>query len=173
MSLKSRTILLLLLALAVIACRRAPPVKVVNPLVDSADKFEVVYTETIPLPVSGIELLLKAATPETLRPRPGSPQPVGIGESVWVSRSGDVLLFSQPPDSELLEVFGRVKWVTLEGGFWGFLADDREKYEPLNLPKALEKEGLAVKLWIRIRPDMVTAHMWGTPMLVARYALKP
>lgn len=172
MSLITRATLFSLLGIAAVGCRPTPHDKVVNPLIDSADKFETVYTETVPRPMSGIEMLLKAATPETLRARPGSPEPEGIGDSVWVSSSGNLLLFSQPPDSELFEATGKIKRVTLEGGFWGFQADDRERYEPLNLPKALEQDGLEAKLWLKLRPDMMTTHMWGTPVLIARYALK-
>lgn len=62
----------------------------------------------------------------------------------------------------LMEIVGTVRWVELEGGFFGIVADDNTRYEPLNLPEAYQQDGLRVRLSARIRNDYASIFMWGT-----------
>jgi hypothetical protein len=57
---------------------------------------------------------------------------------------------------------GTVVFVNLEGGFFGIITDDGNKYVPLNLPKEFQKDRLKVKFDARFRPDLLGIHMWGT-----------
>ncbi len=55
---------------------------------------------------------------------------------------------------------GTIRHLDLEGGFWGIVADDSTKYDPVELPGVLEREGLRVKFTAREAGGMST-RMWG------------
>lgn len=55
-----------------------------------------------------------------------------------------------------------VRWIPLEGGFYGLVTDDGRKFIPLNLPETFKKEGLKIRVKGRVE-NVVTIHMWGTP----------
>jgi len=55
-----------------------------------------------------------------------------------------------------------VKWISLEGGFFGLVADEGVNYLPLNLPEGFRKDGLKVKVRGRVREGF-TIYMWGLP----------
>jgi len=57
---------------------------------------------------------------------------------------------------------GTVKYVDLEGGFYGIVGDDSQQYEPMNLDQTYQKDGLLVHFQARIRQDIASIHMWGT-----------
>ncbi len=57
---------------------------------------------------------------------------------------------------------GVIKYIDLEGGFFGIISDDGEKYDPLNLPNELKQDGLNVNFKIRIAKRQMSIHMWGT-----------
>ncbi|MBN2182331.1 MAG: hypothetical protein JW715_10485 [Sedimentisphaerales bacterium] len=59
-------------------------------------------------------------------------------------------------------ITGTVLHIPIEGGFYGLLADDGTKYDPLNLPPDYEKNGLRVKFQISRKTQMASIHMWGT-----------
>lgn len=66
--------------------------------------------------------------------------------------AGDVMTFS-----------AEVKWIPLEGGFYGLVTEDGRRYLPLNLPEEYKQDGLTV--WVRGKPtDTATVQMWGTPI---------
>jgi hypothetical protein len=56
---------------------------------------------------------------------------------------------------------GTVRYVVLEGGFYGIRGDNGEHYDPINLPGQYRVNGLRV--WFRFRPrtDVVGIRMWG------------
>ena len=56
---------------------------------------------------------------------------------------------------------GIIKYMDLEGGFYGIVADDGEDYNPLNLPQEFKTDGLRVKFSGKIRDDVYTVQMWG------------
>jgi len=57
-----------------------------------------------------------------------------------------------------------VSWISLEGGFYGLVAEDGGKFLPLNLPEEFRKDGLKIKVRGKIRRDVATIYMWGTPL---------
>ncbi|MBA7603669.1 hypothetical protein ES703_10784 [subsurface metagenome] len=61
---------------------------------------------------------------------------------------------------DIVEATGIIKYVDLEGGFYGIIADDKH-YVPVNLSKEFEMDGLKVKFKAKIRKDLVSIHMWG------------
>lgn len=56
----------------------------------------------------------------------------------------------------------KVRWIPLEGGFYGLTANDGRRFLPLNLPDTFRKEGLKVRVKGEIK-NVVTIYMWGTP----------
>jgi inhibitor of cysteine peptidase len=59
---------------------------------------------------------------------------------------------------------GTVTYQDLEGGFYGIVGDDGQKYDPLNLEAKFRKDGLRVAFDATVARDVVTTHMWGTPV---------
>jgi hypothetical protein len=63
--------------------------------------------------------------------------------------------------SEYIEAQGTITYVGLEGGFWGILASDGRKFDPVNLPDKFKKDGLIVRVKLRPRDELAGTHMWG------------
>ena len=61
----------------------------------------------------------------------------------------------------LIQGLATVRYQDLEGGFWGLVADDGQKYDPLELDEALQQEGLRVRFSARPDTDRMSSHMWG------------
>jgi len=64
---------------------------------------------------------------------------------------------------EIISATGSIKYIPLEGGFYGIETDKGEKYLPLNLPAEFKKDGL--KVWFKAKPKKSAAiQMWGKPV---------
>ena len=61
---------------------------------------------------------------------------------------------------------GTITYLDLEGGFYGLVADDGARYDPLNLEEAYREDRLRVRFRVRIKSDVMTIRMWGTPVEV-------
>lgn len=70
-----------------------------------------------------------------------------------------------------MKITGTVVHNDLEGGFWGILGDDNQKYRPVEeLPAAVRKDGLRVEA--DLEPASVLSFaMWGKSVRV--HAIKP
>lgn len=64
-----------------------------------------------------------------------------------------------------------VTWISLEGGFYGFVTENGSKFLPLNLHEEFRKDGLKVKIRGKIRKDVATIYMWGTPLEILEIEL--
>lgn len=62
------------------------------------------------------------------------------------------------------EFSGVVKYVELEGGFWGIITTENVKYEPVNLEHKYRKEDLEVSGELKIVENTATIRMWGKPV---------
>jgi hypothetical protein len=60
-----------------------------------------------------------------------------------------------------LENTGTVKYVDVEGGFYGILSDNGQKLDPVNLKDEFKKDGLRVKFVYSLRKSGVNIHQWG------------
>lgn len=60
-----------------------------------------------------------------------------------------------------VEQTGTVKYVAVEGGCWVIETAD-ETYEPINLPEALQTDGLAVSFEAEVREDLASICQVGT-----------
>jgi len=59
------------------------------------------------------------------------------------------------------EVTGTVKYVDLEGGFYGLVTDEGQKLDPVNLPEPFKKDGLRIQARVEEAKGRVSTHMWG------------
>ena len=64
-------------------------------------------------------------------------------------------------NDEIRNLKGTVVFQELEGGFYGIEADDGKKYNPINLNKQYQKDGLRIKFDAKVKRGMIGIHMWG------------
>ena len=63
---------------------------------------------------------------------------------------------------------GTVMFLGFEGGFYGIVSDDGQRYDPWNLDKEFRVVGLRVYFEGRILRDVSSFHMWGTIILILK-----
>lgn len=63
---------------------------------------------------------------------------------------------------------GTVHFLDLEGGFYGILGEHGEHYDPVNLGKDFQVEGLRVRFEAKRLKEMVSLRMWGTLIEIIR-----
>ncbi len=64
---------------------------------------------------------------------------------------------------------GTVRYIELEGGFYGIVTDDGRKLDPVNLPAEFQKDGLRLEARVAPLRDRVSIHMWGTPVRIIEF----
>ena len=84
--------------------------------------------------------------------------------AVCTSPSHEHILNKAANSAQEITFVAKVKWISLEGGFYGLVAEDGSKFLPLNLPEEFREDGLKVKVRGKIRKDVATIYMWGTPL---------
>ncbi|WP_083608763.1 DUF333 domain-containing protein [Methanoculleus chikugoensis] len=65
---------------------------------------------------------------------------------------------------------GTIAFVDLEGGFYGIVADDGERYLPADLPQEFRADGLRVRFVVDLVDETATIQQWGTPVEVVEIA---
>lgn len=68
--------------------------------------------------------------------------------------------------SDIFTTTGTVRFIDLEGGFYGIVAEDGAHYEPSGLPSGFQIDGLHVRFTACILKDTASIRMWGTPIEV-------
>jgi len=72
-----------------------------------------------------------------------------------------LLLGCLPEENGLITAKGTVRYLDLEGGFYGIVADDGTHYDPgESLPEEFRRDGLRVRFTARPK-EGVTIRMWG------------
>ena len=74
------------------------------------------------------------------------------------------------PAPGLVSGVGTITFLDLEGGFYGLVADDGAKYDPLNLDEAFRQDGLRVRFRARLRTGVMTIRQWGKPVEIQEIA---
>lgn len=69
---------------------------------------------------------------------------------------------SADAQADTFTLTGTIVWKALEGGFFAIHADDGEKYDPINLPDSIKKDGLRVSATARLKKGAVSFHMYGS-----------
>jgi putative hemolysin len=59
---------------------------------------------------------------------------------------------------------GTVTYIDLEGGFYGIVASDGERYLPLGLDEAYRVDGMRLTFAGEVARDTMTIQQWGTPV---------
>lgn len=79
-----------------------------------------------------------------------------------LDQAGEALENVDDPDPEdIVSGVGTIIYVDLEGGFYGLVAEDGTKYNPLNLEDAFKQDSLRVRFRGVLRTDVMTTRMWG------------
>ena len=63
---------------------------------------------------------------------------------------------------------GTVRFIDIEGGFYGIIGDNDKHYDPINLSQEFKVDGLRVRYKAKIRRDIGSTHMWGTQIEIIR-----
>ena len=63
---------------------------------------------------------------------------------------------------EEIQGTGKIIYNDFEGGFYGILSDNGEKYDPINLPDEYKENGINVRFKLKILDNQTSTHMWGT-----------
>lgn len=66
------------------------------------------------------------------------------------------------PSENQISTTGTIRFQEIEGGFWGIVADDGRKFDPMGLDAKFQKEGLRVRFEATPDSDRMSTHMWGT-----------
>lgn len=69
-----------------------------------------------------------------------------------------------PPPEDIVSGLGTVRYVQLEGGFYGIVADDSTRYLPQDLGTDYREDGLRVRFRAAVQDSVMTMEMWGTPV---------
>lgn len=67
---------------------------------------------------------------------------------------------------KILSIRGKAKFINLETGFWGIIADDGSEYRPVNMPDQLKYDGARVRCKAQLLDDDFSIHMWGQAVRV-------
>jgi hypothetical protein len=99
---------------------------------------------------------------------------LAVGQKVSVWYSGPVMesypvqataavvrIDSEKEVESGMEIEGVVRYNELEGGFYTIQSKEGETYNPINLPKDLQQDGLPVSARVRLRDDMMGIHQVG------------
>src|ERR1700674_1044114 len=68
---------------------------------------------------------------------------------------------SIPSNSQTKSVTATVRFISIEGGFFALRGDDSVTYDPRNLPKLFQVDGLRVQTRLNVRSDLGGVHMVG------------
>lgn len=78
------------------------------------------------------------------------------------------------PDIPRILGTGIVVYEELEGGFFGVISDEGQRFIPRELPDDIRKNGTPVSFSFSLIPDMVSTFMWGEPVeIISIQALSP
>jgi heat shock protein HslJ len=104
-------------------------------------------------------------------------------EGIVRTRDSDTMMWGTPISLITVSIpaqgfsgAGTVRFIELEGGFFGIITPAGDNYLPLNLPEEFQVDGLQVAFTAREVPDAATIAMWGTPIrieTISRYGPQP
>jgi len=76
----------------------------------------------------------------------------------------EVIAIDRAGNATYVAKTGTVTYVDLEGGFYGIVADDGERYLPLDLDETCRVDGMRLIFVGEIARDTATIQQWGTPI---------
>lgn len=72
------------------------------------------------------------------------------------------------PKPESLTILGFIKYVELEGGFFGIMTEDGAKYFPDYLGPEFKEDGLSVRVQALPQEQILGIQMWGSPIKILK-----
>lgn len=66
---------------------------------------------------------------------------------------------------------GTVRFMNLEGGFYGIITKDGRRLLPMNLKKELRQDGAIIEFSGDVVKDVMTIQQWGTPFKIEEIKL--
>jgi hypothetical protein len=91
---------------------------------------------------------------------------VATGIVLIVLLASCFLLSACTPYHEVFKENGTVKYVPLEGGFFGIVGDSGKQYYPINLSRDLMEDHIRVYFIAKERQEYTGIYMWGRPVLL-------
>ena len=70
--------------------------------------------------------------------------------------------YSYSQIKEIVDITGTIKYMSVEGGFYGIAGDNGKNYDPIKLDKRFCVDNLRVKVQGIGRSDLTSTHNWGT-----------
>lgn len=64
-------------------------------------------------------------------------------------------------NENLISTKGTIKFLNIEGGFYGIIGEDGTRYKPCKLIQEFQKDGLRVYFEAKKIRALVSIHMWG------------
>lgn len=114
-----------------------------------------------------LAMLLGACAQDSSANKTNKPEPEEL-------RPGAASLTPPPPSEHnlkaskptMLTLRGTVVYKNLEGGFFGFNADNGKKYLPNGLKKEYQRHGLILEVTGEINTQMVTFQQYGSVLMI-------
>lgn len=92
------------------------------------------------------------------------PEPVVESEVIEVKEEVPAVR----PKPEALTILGFIKYVELEGGFFGIMTEDGAKYFPDYLGPEFKEDGLSVRVQALPQEQILGIQMWGSPIKILK-----
>jgi hypothetical protein len=73
---------------------------------------------------------------------------------------------SAKAEPEQISFTATIKYMNLEGGFFGLISKEGKHWLPLNLEKEFQKDGVVIKVTGKAITGMMTIQQWGTPFSI-------
>ena len=74
-------------------------------------------------------------------------------------------------DLKQLSFTATVKYMNLEGGFFGLVSKEGKHWLPMNLKKEFQQNGAIIKVTGSALNDVMTIQQWGTPFSITHIEL--
>lgn len=87
---------------------------------------------------------------------------VVAGLSSAVAAYETIVTYEMKKKENIVTETGTVAFLNFEGGFFGIIGDNGKHYDPINWNSEFKIDGLRVHFTAKIRPDLLSFHMWGT-----------
>ena len=101
--------------------------------------------------------------PEIVEVVKPEPEPIAVVEPVPEAPTEPEI--SEP---ETITILGFIKYVELEGGFFGIMTEDGTKFFPEYLEQDFKQDGLGVRVQAKPQEQILGIQMWGTPIEIIK-----
>lgn len=73
---------------------------------------------------------------------------------------------AEPDPDNQITFFGEVRYIELEGGFFGIVTEDGSKFFPQYLDNNFKQDGLNVRVTALLEEEVFGIQMWGAPISI-------